>query len=474
MSLSYNKGEQSSMLSSTEQEQSAEEEIQRCPRRSTSGRACPIDYSRDPYYKRQRFLQLLAQTPDSYPTPYPGLSPSPANTNPKAIEFIQEIPAETLNWILFPTRECRDAPHWVFDIISSHRFLNSPKQNYSKTINFTRNSMTRFGVVNVLNELWAFWRSGLELETLVECDDSILLSSLETVALEHLAWQHIHFNSLALRNVVDQFRQAMAVGDFRRVEHHYRNSIEQQQYLDAAVVRFESYLIARCIYIEEFIHHHESEGGDLNGNVYSYRFYPALGPDPELDLWLLTTEIISQNGGNQELFDPQSDFLVHMYGFGRNELEYFTGRSDDSRGDDSEFRKESVKLLDRYHILRSVLGIKDTEDIEEQLRYYFNAILDYRLSHCSGTECPCKDGERNDCQREFEIARLMIDRLWIGFKRLGRRDSLIEKRVMMGDHGEWNTLSDQEAMGLLHFDPTLLDRWHPNYLPLTADLRIQL
>ncbi|KAI1486311.1 hypothetical protein F5X96DRAFT_655756 [Biscogniauxia mediterranea] len=201
-------------------------------------------------------------------------------------------------------------------------------------------------------------------------------------------------------------------------------------------LRFKNEILWRCCYINEFM-------SRVHGSFQAEEkrsFYPFLGPDIELDLWIFENGILRSR---EVQFDPSRDILTRMYGFGRQELRYLSDRQ-------NTFRDRELAVLGRFHMLQGCLGIKQTEDIAEQLKYCFYAVRNLReIRGRNRRQMYC------DRKREFDIAKVLVDKIWRGLANKPFRDLEMLKRDERGFHGEWCTLNPWERWEVLRQDNNL-------------------
>ncbi|KAI1639539.1 hypothetical protein F4809DRAFT_595641 [Biscogniauxia mediterranea] len=201
-------------------------------------------------------------------------------------------------------------------------------------------------------------------------------------------------------------------------------------------LRFKNEILWRCCYINEFM-------SRVRGSFQAEKkrsFYPFLGPDIELDLWIFENKILRSR---EVQFDPSRDILTRMYGFGSQELKYLSDRQ-------NTFRDKELAVLGRFHMLQGCLGIKQTEDIAEQLKYCFYAVRNSR-----DMRDPSRRQKFCDRRREFDIAKVLVDKIWRGLADKPVRDLEMLKREERGIRGEWCTLSPWERWEVLRHDSNL-------------------
>ncbi|KAK9779611.1 hypothetical protein AB5N19_12704 [Seiridium cardinale] len=239
-------------------------------------------------------------------------------------------------------------------------------------------------------------------------------------------------------------------------------------------IRFLFEILSRCFYVGCFLH------GGVDASSTS------LAPRLTLDCWLYETEILETRGN----FNPVSDDLVRMYGMGKKELRWLQNNPAEKE------RIEQILTLERYHVLKSRLGVNATEDIREQLcfcyfeirnrREFFSSQLGQDTSQPPSstrfkfTRNPSRMLQPDHHQRilarkrEFKIAKIMVDRVW---KELVNRtdlrksvprhrcDAVFHVTDMPPKPSNWSILPLHEKKRLLGF-PTEDHPTHPDFYRL--------
>ncbi|KAI1495719.1 hypothetical protein F5X99DRAFT_402531 [Biscogniauxia marginata] len=202
-------------------------------------------------------------------------------------------------------------------------------------------------------------------------------------------------------------------------------------------LRFKNEILWRCCYIDAFM-------SRVNRSFrvgFGLSYYPFLGPDIELDIWIFQKGILSPK---EAKFDPKMDILTRMYGFGLQELRYLSNSQNGCRG-------RELPILERFHLLQGCLGFQQTEDILEQFKYCF-----YAVRNCRDVRDPHRHQKFGDRKREFDIAKFLVDKVWDDVSAKPTRGLPIIKRGRYGVQGEWCTMSVLEKMSVLRYDEDLL------------------
>ncbi|KAI5918282.1 hypothetical protein F4810DRAFT_692850 [Camillea tinctor] len=223
-------------------------------------------------------------------------------------------------------------------------------------------------------------------------------------------------------------------------------------------LRFKNEILWRCCYINEFMSRVRGTFKEGEGEMPS--FYPFLGPNVELDIWLFANGIIRTKEAD---FDIDTDILTRMYGFGQRELKYLS----DSQ---NTFRRRELGVLERFHMLQGCLGFEATRDIAEQLKYCFYAVRNTRN---------IQDEYRYlwfwDRRREFAIAAYLVRNLWENVDGWPQRTMRTVTRENRGLHGEWFTLCTWDRLEILRHDSYLVRKYlddpplPPSLLSANAD-----
>ena len=186
-----------------------------------------------------------------------------------------------------------------------------------------------------------------------------------------------------------------------------------------------------------------------------------------------------------EPFHKDTSVLVCMYGLGLKELQFL------ARNPNLTEREEQLETLELYHILKLVLGASNVADLTEQLEFCFYAL---KKSRSAWAEAPGPssapgahparrwDGRaqherqaKRDRQREFQIAKVMADRLWEQFLIESRRITpIILRRQKLPNsrqrEGDWFKLALDEQYRLLGAEDTYYQR-HPLFLQLVGQCK---
>ncbi|KAI3322053.1 hypothetical protein HD806DRAFT_545291 [Xylariaceae sp. AK1471] len=222
--------------------------------------------------------------------------------------------------------------------------------------------------------------------------------------------------------------------------HHLSQAVPEIMPLtwDESRVRFIREIMWRCRYIDEFMCHC-AKGG--KHNIRQSDFYPILGPDIEMDLWLFENQIILQ----KEPFSPRTDTLVRMYGFGKKELQFLK----------RERMHDEIKTLHCFHLLQACIGFEETKDIAEQMQFCFYAVRDLMADKIS------PNLGRLDVRREFDVAKFLVNGVWQDLMtgaerspgpRVGRRAG--------SSNGNWSFMDLEEKRRVLRNDPDLMTRYY--------------
>lgn len=176
------------------------------------------------------------------------------------------------------------------------------------------------------------------------------------------------------------------------------------------------------------------------------------GPNVERDMELFRQKHMAE----PEPFDKNTSILKCMYGFALNELEFL------ARNPNAREREAQLETLELYHLLKFFLGTANVADLSEQLEFCFYAL---KRSRSAWMETPRggfnpqahqrrqRDAAR-DRRREFQIAKIMADRLWEQLLLEGQRIMPIFLRRQLLTNGQqregdWQKLSLGEKFHLL-------------------------
>ncbi|KAI0144264.1 hypothetical protein GGR57DRAFT_482556 [Xylariaceae sp. FL1272] len=173
------------------------------------------------------------------------------------------------------------------------------------------------------------------------------------------------------------------------------------------------------------------------------------GHDIELDLWIHEKKILEQNK-----FDYKMDWMLKMYGFGRNEIQQrdkiFSGT-----------RINMISVLENFHFLQIMFGGANISEAAEQLQYCYYAIRNRRdYIKRIGFHGPRITDLTRNCEREFHFARSIVDGLRKQDHIHGKRPILV--RRWMGNQGEWRSMTDEEKVLLTRGDTQLQNLYIPS------------
>ncbi|KAI1264301.1 hypothetical protein F5Y18DRAFT_437123 [Xylariaceae sp. FL1019] len=220
-------------------------------------------------------------------------------------------------------------------------------------------------------------------------------------------------------------------------------ALTEHQYL-IVKLRYASALLRRCCYIGMFIRKVMGKTKGMEPDDWWCLSDPR-GYDIELDLWIHEKGILRQQ------FDYNIDWMLKMYGFGRNEIqqrnEIFSGTW-----------VNRISVLEDFHHLQIRFGGANISEVAEQLEYCYYAIRNRRdyIKH-KGSNGPAIAQLAWDCEREFDFARSIVDGLWNHYNAGGQRRNIV--RRSMGNNGEWRTMTDDEKLLLTRGDGRLQNRY---------------
>jgi hypothetical protein len=235
-------------------------------------------------------------------------------------------------------------------------------------------------------------------------------------------------------------------------------------------VRFMNEILYRCIYINAFLKTKRYIVEKESQCTYFNRYYPAFGPNVELDCWIYEQGILQDPQSAKEHFNHLDNDLIRMYGFATVDLRFLQNNHH------ADERREQLRTLESYHILKIWLQDEDLKDVAEQMRFCYYAMRDSKnwpsmaQADQDKTSPPGKNNHRNPDRlasvkarkREFKIAKIMVNRAWKEYTANGKRISPIELRQktleqMSSRKGDWDKLSMEERTRLLG-GPTM---YHP-------------
>ncbi|KAK8055452.1 hypothetical protein PG993_000679 [Apiospora rasikravindrae] len=217
-------------------------------------------------------------------------------------------------------------------------------------------------------------------------------------------------------------------------------------------------------------------------------YWPWLGPDIALDVFIFENEILGEN----EPFKAGTSILVRMYGMGIRDLRFL------QRNRNEREREEQLDTLHRCHILRAWLGTVDSADLTEQLEFCYYSMAasmkggnnknNKQKHYAPGMETHQQRTKAR--QREFKILKIMVDRAWNEIEIWnGRRPIpflLRRRREANGQtrEGDWHLLANEQRRILLggqtpyhsqHYEHTVLSKqWGPWALDSGSDFFVGL
>lgn len=246
-------------------------------------------------------------------------------------------------------------------------------------------------------------------------------------------------------------------------------------------VQFANVILYRCIYINAFL---KTKQGPHNRSAFWDAYYPGLGPNIELDCWIYEQGILTDPSSTKERFSVMANDLIRMYGFGPVDLRYLLNNHNEDE------RREQLKTLEEYHMLKIWLEDDQLQDLIEQMRFCYYAMRDSKCGtptdhngqvqqrpHCGrryGQGDPLRYPLVRARRREFKIAKIMVNRTRRELLNAGRRISPVTLRQGTPRHekaaclGDWDKLSLQDQHRLLGA-PTQHHPEHPEYGRLYAE-----